>query len=80
MSSRPSSGSKYSTGHRRSESGGQHRPNSANSGHNRSDSGQSLNSEHHGYQKHTHHRSKSGVHERDIEKDSGTGCKCKQFF
>lgn len=80
MSSRPGSGTKISTGHRRSESGG-HRPNSATSSHHRSDSGQSLNSDYHGHPKHTHHRSKSGIHEREMDKDScSSACKKKVFY
>lgn len=70
MSSRPGSGTKISTGHRRSESSSHYRPSSASSSHNRSDSGHSLNSDYHGHQKHTHHRSKSGVHEREVDKES----------
>lgn len=78
MSSRPGSGSKTSTGHRRSESTSHHRPNSASSSHQRSDSGQSLNTDYHGHQKQTHHRSKSGVHDREVDKDS-CGSACKQI-
>ncbi|CAH1129005.1 unnamed protein product [Ceutorhynchus assimilis] len=70
MSSRPNSGSRTSTGHRRVESGGHHRHSSSSSGHNRSDSGQSLGSEQH-LKHHGHHRSKSGVHgsERDHHRE-----------
>ncbi|KAF7286853.1 hypothetical protein GWI33_003907 [Rhynchophorus ferrugineus] len=69
MSTRPNSGSRTSTGHRRSESGGHQRHSSSSSGHNRSDSNQSVFSEHHGDRR--HNRSKSGVHvhERDYNKD-----------
>lgn len=81
MSSRPGSGTKISTGHRRSESNCHHRPSSASSSHNRSDSGQSLNSDYHGHQKHTHHRSKSGVHEREVDKEScSSACKHIKFL
>lgn len=79
MSSRPGSGTKISTGHRRTDSTGHHRPNSATSSHHRSDSGQSLNSDYHGHQKHTHNRSKSGVHERDVDKESCSSA-CRYFF
>ncbi|XP_050297770.1 uncharacterized protein LOC126737100 isoform X2 [Anthonomus grandis grandis] len=72
MSSRPNSGSRTSTGHRRAESGGHHRHSSSSSGHNRSDSGQSVGSDLHGDRKHGHHRSKSGVHvsEREYTRDN----------
>ncbi|XP_022916271.2 uncharacterized protein [Onthophagus taurus] len=53
MSSRPHSGSKSSTGHRRSESGGHHRHSSG--------SGQSYDE----HKERKHHRSKSGVQERE---------------
>ncbi|XP_074027506.1 uncharacterized protein isoform X2 [Leptinotarsa decemlineata] len=72
MSSRPGSGSKLSTGHRRSESSGHHRQSSGSLSQNKSDSGQSLNSDYHGRQKHAHHRSKSGVNEREVEKETNT--------
>ncbi|KAH1016914.1 hypothetical protein HUJ04_008066 [Dendroctonus ponderosae] len=67
MSSRPNSGSRTSTGHRRVESGAHHRHSSSSSGHNRSDSGQNLGSDQPSERRHGHHRSKSGVHasERD---------------
>nr|CAH7734906.1 unnamed protein product [Callosobruchus chinensis] len=70
MSSRPSSGSRISTGHRRSESSSHHRHSSSSSYHNKSDSAQSLSSDHHAPQRQGHYRSKSGVHERDIDRDS----------
>uniref|UniRef100_A0A6P7GE45 Uncharacterized protein LOC114337028 n=1 Tax=Diabrotica virgifera virgifera TaxID=50390 RepID=A0A6P7GE45_DIAVI len=70
MSTRPSSGSKLPTGHRRSESSGHHRHSSGSSfNQNKSDSGQSINSDYHGHQKHGHHRSKSSVVEREVEKE-----------
>lgn len=68
MSSRPNSGQKTTTGHRRSESSGasghHHRHSSSSSGHHRSDSGQSINSDHRHHLL-GHYRSKSGVHERE---------------
>ncbi|XP_030754371.1 uncharacterized protein LOC115881129 isoform X2 [Sitophilus oryzae] len=69
MSSRPSSGSRASTGHWRSESAGHQRHGSSSSGHNRSDSGQSAVSDHHTERR--HHRSKSGIHiqEKDYLRD-----------
>ncbi|XP_060522143.1 uncharacterized protein LOC132699446 isoform X2 [Cylas formicarius] len=70
MNSRPNSGSK--TGHRRVESEGHHRHNSSSSGHKRSDSGQSIYSENYGDKRHGHHRSKSGVNERDQERNQGS--------
>ncbi|XP_018576168.1 uncharacterized protein LOC108914771 isoform X2 [Anoplophora glabripennis] len=62
MSYRPNSGSKFPSGHRRSESVG-HQRNSSNSGHNRSDSGHSLNFDRE-ERKQGHHQSKF-VHEKD---------------
>ncbi|XP_057659864.1 uncharacterized protein LOC130896097 isoform X1 [Diorhabda carinulata] len=70
MSSRPSSGSKLTSGHRRSESSTHHRHSSGSFAQNKSDSGQSINSEYNVNQKYGHHRSKSNVAEREMEKES----------
>lgn len=72
MSSRPGSGSKISTGHRRSESSDHHRPNSATSSHRRSDSGQSVNSDFHVHQKHI-------IHNKELDKESCNSA-CKYCF
>lgn len=76
MTSRPGSGAKTSTGHRRTESGGggHHRHSSSGSGHNRSDSGQSFDSDYHRERKHGHHRSKSGINERERLDSNGSQC------
>ncbi|XP_066153534.1 uncharacterized protein [Euwallacea fornicatus] len=66
MSSRPNSGSRTSSGHRRVESGTHNRHSSTSSGQNRSDSGQSPGSEQYD-RKHGHHRSKSGVQNSERE-------------
>ncbi|KAL3273452.1 hypothetical protein HHI36_014896 [Cryptolaemus montrouzieri] len=65
MSSRPSSGTKSAT-HRRVESGSHQRNSSLESVNNKSDSGQSINSDYENRRarKRGHHRSKSGVHEK----------------
>ncbi|XP_066250387.1 uncharacterized protein [Euwallacea similis] len=66
MSSRPNSGSRTSSGHRRVESGTHNRHSSTSSSQNRSDSGQSPGSEQYD-RKHGHHKSKSGVQNSERE-------------
>lgn len=80
MSHRPSSGSKFSYGHRRSESAGHQRYSSSNSGDNRSDSGHSLNFEH-VERKQGHHHSKSVQEKVDNKESNLVGCKfCLMSF
>ncbi|KAL1494204.1 hypothetical protein ABEB36_009836 [Hypothenemus hampei] len=69
MSSRPNSGSRNSMGHRRVESGTHQRHSSSSSGHNCSDSGQSMESEPFGVRGHGHYRSKSSIQTSGHQKD-----------
>lgn len=78
MSSRPNSANKTTT-HKRSDSSGSHaRHSSGSNQQQRSDSGNSIDSEYHSRNRHGHHRSKSSVQER--ERTESGGSQCKHFF
>lgn len=73
MSSRLNSGLK--SAHKRSDSGG-HNHHSSSSTQNRSESGQSIDSDYHQKdRRHGHHRSKSSVHERERTESTSSQCK-----
>lgn len=77
MSNNRSNSCTKTTHHKRSDSSGSHIRHSAGSNHQRSDSGNSIDSDYH--HRHGHHRSKSSVQERERTESANSQCKFTFF-